>query len=280
MKLKRRIIDVFNEDWWDDTELNDVLSSDLEYEGSAKKDLGGAFPKHFFVSKLNNKKYLFKPADDWSPYVEELASRLQRTLMPDGDYVPTIATTLEINGEEKLGSFKPFIDTASSTSKEMTPEMVEQYQKEQVIDWLISNYDIHSDQFISVDHEDDEENKTLAIDRNLGFQFFGDDELDPDYQPYENVKTVYSDIADAHMDGEITLDPNVISPLLDKIESMPDDKFLNIYKNFIDHYEELKPKKSLPTKQEFVKMILNRKNNIKKDFGNYYSDVLNTNVVF
>jgi hypothetical protein len=280
--------------WWR-IPVADVINSGFKYLGSA--NIGGASQKYFLQSKLNGRKYVFRPGSKYEelrphqPHADTLASDMASELLHPGEYIPVgtirpeniqhiegLPDNLKNKFSKVGGSVQPFIEDAENKdyrrrSHLLSDEDVKKLQKEHVLDWIISNHDSHGNQFIRVN------NSLIGIDKSQAMKYFGSDVLSPDYSPnqdYGEDDPIYNYIYRDVQQGKRTIDPMIIKPLLDKIENMPEDRFINMYLPFL---QALKTIKKVDI-DNVVNELLNRKRNIKQHFSEYYSSMLGEKVSF
>ncbi len=301
-------------------DLSDVIRQGFVLMDDAS-GLGGASDKYFLKSNKDGKTYLFKPGAKGDqdrpeqPHADVLGAKMSANLYDkEDDYVPVDFISpsdmqLIQPGNDKYaynrfmqrysglgGSIQPMIQGAISKDyrgsgyKNLSPDDIRKLQMEQVVDWLISNHDSHGNQFIRAGIG----GKLLGIDKSQALRHFGSDSLSHDYSPnsvYGEDDPIYNHIFRAAQSGELQIDPFVIKPLLDKVEKIPDDKYLEMFKPFL-HILVGKPTAKYALKglnrtafnQEDVggvlEMILDRKRSVKRAFSNYYSKMLGQNVSF
>jgi hypothetical protein len=297
-----------NNEWWQ-TPIEDVINAGFKYIGPA--NIGGASQKYFLQSKLNGKKYVFRPGAKYSelrpqqPHADTLASQMSSHLLEPGEYVPAgLIKSEDVNKIEGAppdflrfssvgGSVQPFIDEAESkdyrySSQELSDNDIKKLQREQVIDWLISNHDSHGNQFIR------HNGNLLGIDKSQALKYFGVDDLSPNYSPnsvYGEDDPIYNYIFRDVQSGKRNLDPMVIKPLLDKVERIPDNQYLSMFMSFIQSMKQpnyfrsgMKGMAKLGvndnSSSRITELLLSRKHNIKRSFSDYYSKMLGRRVNF
>lgn len=295
-----------NTEWWR-TPIEDAINAGFRYLGPAQ--IGGASQKYFLQSKLNGKKYVFRPGAKYSelrpqqPHADVIASQMSSHLLEPGEYVPVgLIEPEDINKIEDAppdflqyaragGSVQPFIEDAESRdyrnrSHLLSDEDIKKLQKEQVVDWLISNHDSHGNQFIRTN------GTLLGIDKSQALKYFGVDELSSDYRPnsvYGEDDPIYNYIFKHGQSGERSIDPMVIKPLLDKAERMPEDQYIKMFLPFLqsmkqpEHFSAgMKGMAKLGVKDhsKIIDMLLQRKRNVKRSFSDYYTKMLGRRVNF
>lgn len=151
-------------------------------------------------------------------------------------------------------------------------------QKNMVLDWLISNHDPHTGNFLQTDKG------IIGIDKGQSFKYFGKDKLTPAFgsdlnPPLAPNKPVYSTLMQQHKQGlgnmfSFENDPEV-RKTIDRLMAIPDDD----YKKLLRPYAEKARKQGLlnyPGKsysdtddeavEKFLQAATDRKNNLLKDF--------------
>ncbi|MHB9036961.1 MAG: minor capsid protein [Armatimonadota bacterium] len=242
----------------------------FKYDGKAK--VGGAHEKEFWIDE-NGDKWLFKPvgkgSDDFIAHGEEAAYKLGRLIDPDTVEVRTI----RLNG--RTGSIQKWrndlaakYDFSSFDVADLTADEIAQVQREHVLDWLISNHDGHSKQFLRAKN-----GKVYGIDKAQLFKFLGSDKLSVGYHPNGvcgESEPFYNTLFRAAKQGKVTVDPSVTLRYIREVERIPDDDYLTL----IAPYVEGRFGSDAVGKRTFYDLALARKHNLRSDFESFYSDVL------
>lgn len=241
--------------------------------------LGGAFDKHIYKDKDGN-QWMFKPAqtlgggaDPKKAYADQVAGKIQELLRPD-NFVKAEAITMNVPGKGQVfGSIQKLVPDAgplmSKNPYSMTTKETASFQKEQVVDWLLSNHDSHSGQFVQ-----DSNGKVYGIDKTQMGKFFGKDELTPTYHPNTQEKPpLYNAILSAAKADSIDIDPQVVTSTIANAQAIPDDKFKDILKPYAQAAFSSKV-----AQDQYLDKMVERKNNLKSDFEKLYSNVTGTKV--
>lgn len=164
----------------------------------------------------------------------------------------------------------------------MSQDDILDLQRNQVFDWLISNHDTHSANFLRT------ETGIVGIDKGQAFKFFGQDKLDYNYQPVmplDGNVSVYQRIWKQFAQGKGELiDPNSgeLKGTIERIQSIPDDEYRKLLRPYATK-AAAGNSLSMPNKpygaskaelvSHFLDEAVKRKNNLAKDFGDYYAKV-------
>lgn len=247
-------------------------AADLTYAGEAS-GIGGAGQKAFYTGP-DGKKYLFKLATTKStnkpkPYAavaQELTSYVALAIKPN--HIPV--KTITLGGQ--VGTIQPWLGDSLQTLKSMTPgaltskEMLD-VASEHVLDWVTSNHDSHSANLMQVP------GGIVGIDKEQAFRFFKDDKLSTDYAPNvgENppfYNQFWKDWADDK--AVITkFDPQQMLPAIEKVEQVDDAAYEALLKKYFDAL----PPAEQAAQPGFVKAALARKQNVRKDFETFLTDL-------
>lgn len=206
----------------------------FKYDGKA--NVGGAHVKEFWIDE-NGDKWLFKPAgkraDAFVAYGEEAAYKIGRLIDPDAIEVRTI----RLNG--RTGSIQKWrndlaakYDFSSFDVADLTADEIAQVQREHVLDWLISNHDGHSKQFIRAKN-----GKVYGIDKGQLFKFLGSDKLSVDYHPNGfcgEQEPLYNTLFRAVKQGKVTVDPSVTLRYIREVERISDDYYLSLLRPYVE----------------------------------------------
>jgi SPP1 gp7 family putative phage head morphogenesis protein len=234
-------------------------------------------------------RWLFKPPKDsgdaFLSTLDEAASQFQhRTGLKAPDtYVVTIGgkrgslqRMFDVKGDAFPGGLKP---------ETLTEPDLLAVQKEQVLDWLLSNHDGHYQQFLRMP-----DGSVVGIDKGQAFRWMGQDRLDWDFHPnasYGAPEPVYNTLWRSFAQGHKVeaLDPRH-GPLNDYIKSVQgisDDEVRAMFRPYAEQaaargrlsvpqsYPGLKPA-TLPKGdvEAFLDAIVARKNGLEDDFAALY----------
>jgi len=228
------------------------------------KSLGGAHEKYIYIDRHGD-EWLFKPNDAFVARGEEMAYRVGRLIDPESVEVRFI----EIDG--RAGSIQRLVKSVKSEASfrdipiaKLSPTEIEALQREHIIDWLISNHDAHAKQFVRA-----ADGKILGIDKGQSFKFLGKDRLSISYHPNSmEAEPIYNTLFRAYKNGEIDIDLNAAFKYIRRVEQIPDTEYLEIIRPYVEGRFGVKPSAA---KDEFYRLALERKNNIRRDFEKFYN---------
>ena len=162
----------------------------------------------------------------------------------------------------------------------MSPEDIIELQKNQFLDWLMSNHDSHSANFLRT------EDGIVGIDKGQAFKFFGKDKLSYNYEPVTPLDgnvPVYQRIWKQFAQGKGELfDPNgpELKSTIERIQNIPDADIRKLLRPYATK-AAASGSLSMPNKpagaskselvNHFLDEVVKRKNNLSKDFGDYYA---------
>ena len=101
-----------------------------------------------------------------------------------------------------------------------------------MIDWLISNHDGHSKQFLRA-----KDGKVYGIDKGQLFKFLGSDKLSIDYHPNGvcgEQEPFYNTLFRAAKQGKVTVDPSVTLRYIREVEQISDDDYLALLRPYVE----------------------------------------------
>lgn len=254
-------------------DFDEVVKGGFHYGGVAH--IGGAWRKHFLISNLDNRRYLFKPGEKHGeprPHVPEadyLSYRVAALLFPPDQYISIRKTIFDYGIGPVLGSVQPYLEDAvgcdfrwsgDSTLSFLSDQDIQKVQREHIRDWLTSNHDAHGGQWLRLAN-----GNLLGIDKSQAMKHFGEDHLDEIYHPNapygEDVPLYHLIFKAAHMKlREAKF--SVIKPVLERARTLSDTEFLDCF----DQYLSVGKKKRKPIEIALVE----RKNNLAHDFKTYY----------
>jgi len=230
------------------------------------KSLGGAHEKYTYIDEHGD-EWLFKPTDKFIAHGEEMGYRIARLIDPDAVEVRFI----EIDG--RSGSIQRLVKNVKSEASfrdipigKLSPSEIEAVQREHILDWLISNHDAHAKQFVRA-----ADDKVYGIDKGQTFKFLGKDKLGISYHPNSmEAEPIYNTLFRAYQNGEIDIDLQAALKTIQRIEKIPDSEYTEIIRPYI---EGRFGAKASAAKDEFYRLALERKNNIRRDFEKFYNDL-------
>jgi hypothetical protein len=246
------------------------------------RDLGGIHSKFIFErtdpATGAKEQWLFKPVKPGLEFValaEEAAYKIGRRTNPNAIEVRTIE--LEISGQKvfgsiqkMLGGLKPEADFQRTGIESLTTEEIRQVQQEHVLDWLISNHDGHSGNFLRTN-----DGRVYGIDKGQAFKYFGQDTLSIDYNPNERfgVESYYNALFRAVKEGllkpGIHLDPRETFKAIGEFQKISDAE----YRELLRPYAESRFKNAAEA-EAFLDQAVNRKNTLAETFQKFYTEIL------
>ncbi len=234
-----------------------------------RADVGGVHRKYFYVDEAGD-KWLFKPySEPFRAEADEMAYRVQRLLDPDCVEVRKIELDGRIGSIQKMRTdLLDQFDYNQLNVVDISATDLEQIEREHVLDWLLSQHDGHSEQFIRGTN-----GHVYGIDKGQCFKFFPSDELSIDYNPnatYLHKRTLYNDIGAAVRSGQMTVDPNWALRTIEKVEAISDDEYIQI----LTPYAKSRFGRDKTRYNRFLRDALERKHNLRKDFEAYYQTIL------
>lgn len=241
----------------------------FKYVGKAS--VGGAHEKEFWLDE-NSDKWLFKPvgksADDFIAHGEEAAYKIGRLIDPDAIEVRTIRLNGRTGSIQKWrGGLAAKSDFSSFDVTELSADDIAQVQREHVIDWLISNHDGHSKQFLRA-----KSGKVYGIDKAQLFKFLGSDKLSIDYHPNGacgESEPFYNTLFRAAKQGKLSVDPSITLRYIREVEKISDDDYLALIRPYVEGRFS-----SDAQRRAFYDLAIARKHNLRSDFEGFYADVL------
>lgn len=232
-------------------------------------NLGGVHRKMTYTDPDGN-RWLFKPMrEDFLADADEMTYKITRLFDPEAVEVRKIVLNGQTGSIQRMRSdLAAKIDYMGDDVTKIADEEVAQILQHHVVDWLISNHDAHSENFLRT-----VSGKVIPIDRAQAFKYFGNDALDINYNPnayYVHPATLYNDIYTATKSGRMSIDPRHTLQAIRRVEAISDEEFMAQ----IIPYANARPG-TAASRREFIQAVLDRKRNIRKDFEGLYAKVLN-----
>lgn len=170
--------------------------------------------------------------------------------------------------------------------KDLKPKDLETVQKHQVLDWLMSNHDGHHGQFLRT-----KDGELVGIDKGQAFRWFGQDRLDWDFHPnayYGTPEPVYNTMWREFAQGKSgdMLDPKhgALAKYIQDLKAIPDAELRELFRPYAEQAAArsrlaapqqsfpgvIKPKVKANDVDAFLDALVERKNNLDKDFQKLY----------
>lgn len=261
----------------------DVLSSTGKVVGSHGATI--------YRDTSTGKEWLFKPSPPgmgtFMADVDVATARLREVI---GLPTPTTGT-IKLDGH--FGSIQQMFEGATDPfgynfkPQDLTPEDKLVIQKEQIFDWLVSNHDGHSRNFVRLPS-----GELVGVDKGQAFKFFGSDDLDPSFSP--NPTTPAANLlmqAYAAGEGGGALIFGVDHPELKKLFKKIDDIGFTEYEKILLPYATNAAKYQMLAKggpkylgltdpafppndvDKFMEFAWDRKETLKEDFQVLFADL-------
>jgi len=257
-------------EWWTEP-LDDIVSAGFEYVGPAP--LAGSYDKHFFKSKKNGKKYLWKSGkrkigmvskitgkpraaksrdkEFTQPNAEYFASKAASAVLEPGEHIPVTKLPFpfdDVDGVEQgtLGIVMPFLDNAEENkfgdnyTDKLTPEDIRTIQRLHVFDYLVSNMDTHAETTLRVG------GKLIGIDRGQAMRYLSKilnatfpkdpDTLERTKTPV-GAKSYYNEFFIRVKEGKIKAPFSNVKDILDKVEKIPDETWREWMTDYLEAFK-------------------------------------------
>ena len=263
--------------------------SQMEFQPTSAAVSGGAHSKSFYKDS-KGRTWMFKPDNTNNGARADAEAAASEVMHKIG--LPSVPVrTAKLEG--KKGAIQPIIPKTTNLSP--SPASWSQADLDGIVrmhvgSWLVGDHDGNNTNVLKT-----EGGGIVPIDQGQAFKFIGRDRLAVDYHPNSSFGSVpvYHTAYMAAMSGSLATDvhvrPSAAVPVIDKIESMPDEAFRDILrstaeegaKHKVEWYGpmEKKAKKiygtSSPTTQQvadtFLDTAVERKKNIRKDFSEFFA---------
>lgn len=239
-------------------------------------NLGGTHGAKLLTDSSTGEKWVFKPYasadEEFGAKLDVSMSRLQsRVGLPQ-------PSTYTVRYDGKYGSLQSMHDAVDAfpggafDPVKLSASDVLDLQQEQVFDWLVSNNDAHSGNFLRLTN-----GHLVGIDKGQAFKYLAQDtKLDWTtmlHAPLPPNKPVYQGLWQAFADGKnvALVDPSTgaLKDLIDRVMSVSDDELKKLLKPYAE--EALKAGKlAFNDLDKFYEAALKRKNELAQDFQSMY----------
>jgi SPP1 gp7 family putative phage head morphogenesis protein len=232
------------------------------------RDLGGVHPKSIYRDP-DGQEWLFKPvgkaADAYIADADEMTYRVSRLVDPQAIEVRKVTLNGQAGTIQRMKTgVKAPKDYDGIAVTTIAPDEMAQIQQHHVLDWLLSNHDAHSANFLRL-----QDGTVVAIDRAQAFKYFGRDKLDIGYNPNnlpEHPTTLANAIFGQVKKKKLTVDPLHTLTAIERIEAIDDAEYLALLRP----YAQGRPGDT----EAFLQAALDRKHNLRADFERFYGNVL------
>ncbi len=240
--------------------------ADLQYTGTTLGSHGAQVWKH----KTTGDKWLFKPQQSFLTDLDIGMAKLQSKA---GVTRPAIYK-VTLNGQS--GSLQyMFESTPAFPGGTFSPLYLSDadlfvMQREQIFDWMISNFDTHSGQWIRL-----QDGTLYGVDKGQAFKFFGNDSLSWSYVPVTPLgsdKLTYTAIWKDFVKGKnVKLqDPTKgeLGAYIDQLMAIDDATYRALLRPYASQV------KSGAQLEAFLDAAVARKNDLKKNFEKFWQKAL------
>ena len=142
------------------------------------KQLSGQHPKQVFKDPDTGRTWIFKPQDKWQSELDRATSELQRRLGLQGAETHVVTLNGQVGSIQEVigGSFDDTVSIFAGKTfdpTKLSAAQMERMQQNQLLDFLFSNYDSHSDNFLRLRQAQDSAMLPIGIDKGQAFKHFG-----------------------------------------------------------------------------------------------------------
>lgn len=219
-------------------------------------------------------KWLFKPQQKFLTELDTATAKIQSKagLTRTGTYDITLGG--------KHGSIQYMYDGSVDAFPggkfdplKMSAADLETMQQEQIFDWMISNFDTHTGQWIRLPN-----GQLVSVDKGQAFKFLGKDKLTVDYTPVTPLgsdKLTYQTMWKNFVEGKIDLnDPTTgqLGAYIDQLMSIPDVEYRALMQPYVMGLPKLPSQ--FKTVDEMLDAMVARKHTLKSDFTKLWNDAV------
>ncbi|MDK9699948.1 MAG: phage head morphogenesis protein, partial [bacterium] len=233
-------------------------------------DLGGGHPKDIYVDPRGH-EWMFKPVAAGSEFAAEAETAAYKIGRLVDDNMVEVRV-VKLNG--KTGTIQRMLngladkpDLTSFNPGNFSAIEIEQLQRHRVIDWLTSNHDGHVAQFLRT-----QDGHLIGIDKGQAWRYFPNDKLAIDYHPnsqFGEREPVYNTLFRMQKNGEIALTWHPMLDSIKRLEQLSDDELWS----YVESYASGRYQSDSAGLRKFKLMLIDRKNNLRRDFEAYIKTV-------
>lgn len=229
------------------------------------RPLTGSSHGGMVLKDASGKRFAFKPntSDPWIAEAENAAAQLANALN-----VPVPKSRM-ITFDGKYGQLQeyeqgatPFDQSGMSHMSALTDDQASQVVQHHIFDWLISNHDSHSGNFLV-----SATGRLIGVDKGQAWKFIKSDKLDVAWNPPGNVGTsIYRTYWNKVAQGVVPngIESNAAQSLMVEIHLLDEVAFRRLVQPYLD---------SLPIapgeKDKLLELMLLRKQSLRKQFKEF-----------
>lgn len=254
-----------------------------QFENQGRIMIGGTKPMYQYRDS-DGQVWLMKEAitaigtkKPMGALVSEAAFRIQNLVEPESA-IPTFVRR-SADGKVVHGSFQARVDVDKNAidlfqwqrdgKGVLTDSLKKQILREHVTDWLLCNFDTKGENFLI-----DTDGRLRGIDKEQAFSYLYEKEaqhLSYDYSPNPN-KTLYDTVFQMYANGDENMDLDLGGnyQYIRKLSRMPDQEYMNIFRDVID----AKCKGDTAKADKMYEAILGRKQNLETEYGTFYGKLV------
>lgn len=255
----------------------------MQFENKGRIMIGGTKPMYQYQDS-KGQVWLMKEAitaigtkKPMGALVSEAAFRIQNLVEPESA-IPTFVRR-SADGKVVHGSFQARVDVDKNAidlfqwqrdgKGVLTDSLKKQILREHVTDWLLCNFDTKGENFLI-----DTDGRLRGIDKEQAFSYLYEKEaqhLSYDYSPNPN-KTLYDTVFQMYANGDKNMDLDLGGnyQYIRKLSQMPDQEYMNIFRDVID----AKCKGDTAKADKMYEAILGRKQNLETEYGEFYGKLV------
>ena len=264
----------------------------IEMTRSEKIFLGGTKPMSQYIAS-DNSKWLAKQAVNCMGYYKiegvlltEAGANLQKLVHPEtavdafagrtkqhGDVSFQRRLSNVEGGPNKLDLFKfsKHPELATMDTIKQVQELGPQILREHTTDWLLCNFDTKGENFI-ITKEENGPRVLHGIDKEAAFNkilHIDAQSMSRTYKPHAN-NTLYNVVYSMYANAQMDLDLYSVIPQIEKVQSLSDAEYMNLYKDYLDYIKQSKKDKY----SAIYENILARKKGLKEEYARFFGELI------
>ncbi|MFA5410495.1 MAG: hypothetical protein WC321_01360 [Candidatus Omnitrophota bacterium] len=253
-------------------QLNKEAISNISYELQREQSHLGGSKQKIILKGSDGNLWLFKFSDNAIIDRVVIVSSLAKLFGVNCNEVYPVR--LPINGEAVGGYVQILLPHARTLSnippQELTSGQIEELQKQQVLDWLIYNFDAKDSNFLLLPKS----GKLIGIDKDLSFKHINEAApLSRKSAVFYKNPPYYDKLWASYAEGKINADFFKTFELIDHIQNFDDNLFTEIFEPMAqenDNGGEISPAEGYSMVMEAFRQ---RKKNLRDDFRKFYREL-------
>lgn len=237
-----------------------------------RTDLVNDEPQQWLFKEATNCIGMSKPE---GAIVTGEAAQLQRILRGDlsipaqclRDEQNKVVGSIQKKMQKAEGGVDLFRWQAQSELTALPQTTMEDLMNEHTLDWMLCNFDTKGENFINQPND-----HIISFDKEASFNTLlqdGSVQMSYTFKPHSN-DTIYNTMFQAYAQGRLDLDLNANLQSIQRMESIPADDFINMFKDTLDTKYGIEG----ADRERAEEVLRDRHRNLRKEYRTFYGNLI------